>query len=93
MINYHPNFVSRYAILYKSYMILVAFVLTVVCNWMWIRWAMDGKSKGDGLGELFLDDNEMRGWLENMAMILPIKGKFSIVFFQLMLMTSIQIVY
>jgi len=38
MINYNHSFVSQYTILYKSYMIVVAFILTILCNFIWLKY-------------------------------------------------------
>ena len=65
-------------------MIVVAFVLTVVGNWVWME-----ESNMEGVA----DDGGWRGVMESMGMLIPLKGRFSIVFFQLMLMTSVQIIY
>lgn len=89
MVNHNHAFVSQFTILYKSYMILVAFVLTVVCNAVWLRF---GKGGGD-VGMQAGGNLGVKGWIDWVVMILPLKGRFSIVFFQLMFLTSIQIVY
>lgn len=86
MTNFNNSFVSQYTILYKSYMIVTAMVLTMVCNMVWM-WMYAGQRSGIKNG---VDQLE---WLHLFVHALPPKGRFSIVFFQLMFITSLQIVY